>query len=331
MFLQGLRYASSCILAGLPAAITLCRGQDLGPTSSSSPSSFPSVSPASSSSSSPRSFPDSLETAREDDISFYRAPGGTYDTKTQKPYPIIRRAAVREHNSEESAWVIYKDGVYDITNFVSQHPGGNKMILQAAGKNLEPFWQRYRVHFNTKEALQILAENRIGTLYVEDLEEFPSFTPLGTPSASGMLPDAMDPEIKDKLYSLRVKIWLGGGKGLLIGMWTGYIIYAIVSKTSRLKHLKWGKNHRMCSLFIGGALGSFVGAVGTGRQSLQGEHRDLPMMMEKPASEYGKIMLENKRKDWERMNDSGAFARRAEALKSKRMLETVDETGNMKK
>ena len=121
MLLQGLRYASSCIMAGLPAAITLCRGQDLGPTSSSSPSSFPFASPASSSSSSsPRPFPDTLETAREHDISFYTAPGGTYDTKTQEPYPIIRRAAVREHNSEESVWVIYKDGVYDITNFVSQ-------------------------------------------------------------------------------------------------------------------------------------------------------------------------------------------------------------------
>ena len=87
----------------------------------------------------------------------------------------------------------------------------------------------------------------------------------------------------------------------------------------------------MGSLFLGGALGSFVGAIGTGKQSLQVEHRDLPMMMERPASEYGKIMLENKKNDWERMNDSGAFARRAEALKNKRMSDAVDEAGNVKK
>ena len=228
--------------------------------------------------------------------------------------------------------MIYKDGVYDITDFIAQHPGGNKMIIQAAGKNLEPFWERYRVHFNTKEALHILRDHRVGTLHIEDMEEYPTFTPLGTPSASGMLPDAMDPEFKDKLYSLRVKIWVGGGKGLLLGAWAGYMLYAIVTRSSRLRYLKWGKNHRMGSLFLGGAIGSFIGAIGTGKQSLQVEHRDLPMMIQKPSSDYGKIMLDNKKNDWDRMNDSEAFSRRAEVLKSRKMSEVTDDGGgNVKK
>ena len=322
--LKELRCATAFAMAGLPAATALCKGQDLGPTSSSISPTFVTSSSLSSPSSSSSSFLHSSGASHDQDVSFYTAPGGNFDAGTHAPYPIMRRAIVQEHNSEESAWVIYKDGVYDITNFVAQHPGGNKMILQAAGKNLEPFWQRYRVHFNTKEALRILADHRIGTLHVEDLEEFPTFTPLGTPSASGMLPDAMDPEFKDKLYSLRVKIWLGGGKGLLLGSWAGYMIYAIVTRSSRFRHLKWGKNHRMGSLFIGGALGSFLGAIATGKQSLQMEHRDLPMMMERPTSEYGKIMLENRKKDWERMNDPGAFARRAEVLKNKKISDAVN-------
>jgi hypothetical protein len=35
--------------------------------------------------------------------------------------------------------VIYKHGVYDITQFVESHPGGNKILL-AAGSTIEPFW-----------------------------------------------------------------------------------------------------------------------------------------------------------------------------------------------
>jgi hypothetical protein len=35
--------------------------------------------------------------------------------------------------------VIYKNGVYDITEFVQGHPGGNKILL-AAGSTIEPFW-----------------------------------------------------------------------------------------------------------------------------------------------------------------------------------------------
>ena len=35
-------------------------------------------------------------------------------------------------------WTIYRNNVYNITNFVNSHPGGN-IILQAGGKNLEMY------------------------------------------------------------------------------------------------------------------------------------------------------------------------------------------------
>lgn len=34
---------------------------------------------------------------------------------------------------KEGIWVTYKDGVYDITDFVDGHPGGSKRIMMAAG------------------------------------------------------------------------------------------------------------------------------------------------------------------------------------------------------
>ena len=57
------------------------------------------------------------------------------------------RAQVAEHTGPDSIWVTYGSGVYDITEFVKQHPGGAKRIMLAAGKGLEPFWRIYQQHF----------------------------------------------------------------------------------------------------------------------------------------------------------------------------------------
>jgi len=70
---------------------------------------------------------------------------------------------VKEHNSiDKRIWVTFKDGVYDITEFVESHPGGNKILL-AAGSSLEPFWEIYTVH-KTDEVFKMLEEYRIGNL-----------------------------------------------------------------------------------------------------------------------------------------------------------------------
>lgn len=61
-------------------------------------------------------------------------------------FPIIHRKEIEKHKTEGTGiWVTYKDGVYDVTDFVSAHPGGNKILL-AAGGPLEPFWSMYAQH-----------------------------------------------------------------------------------------------------------------------------------------------------------------------------------------
>ena len=42
-------------------------------------------------------------------------------------------------------WVTFRDGVYDVTEFVADHPGGHKILL-AAGGAVEPFWALYGAH-----------------------------------------------------------------------------------------------------------------------------------------------------------------------------------------
>ncbi|GJQ88137.1 hypothetical protein Trydic_g13143 [Trypoxylus dichotomus] len=62
-------------------------------------------------------------------------------------------------------WVTYKCGVYDITDFIAQHPGGNQ-IMMAAGSSLEPFWLLYGIH-KTSKIYALLEDMRIGNISEE--------------------------------------------------------------------------------------------------------------------------------------------------------------------
>ncbi|KAG8197175.1 hypothetical protein JTE90_011333 [Oedothorax gibbosus] len=74
---------------------------------------------------------------------------------------------VSKHDSpEKRIWVCFKSGVYDITDFVSKHPGGDK-ILMAAGASLEPFWELFAIH-KSSQVLHILEKYRIGNLRASD-------------------------------------------------------------------------------------------------------------------------------------------------------------------
>lgn len=77
--------------------------------------------------------------------------------------PVYTECDVAKHSTKENGiWVIYKNGVYDVTDFVEQHPGGTKILL-AAGSSIEPFWALYAVH-HTPEVYGILEEHRIGNI-----------------------------------------------------------------------------------------------------------------------------------------------------------------------
>ncbi|KAM9813858.1 sulfite oxidase, mitochondrial [Neosynchiropus ocellatus] len=84
--------------------------------------------------------------------------------------PVFSQEEVTKHRSlEDGVWVTFQGGVYDITDFVSVHPGGSKIML-AAGGALEPFWSLYAVH-NQEHVLEILAEYKVGELRAEDLKK----------------------------------------------------------------------------------------------------------------------------------------------------------------
>ncbi|PIC20700.1 hypothetical protein B9Z55_025806 [Caenorhabditis nigoni] len=90
------------------------------------------------------------------------------DVKKLENLPMYAQEEVKKHGKDaDRIWVTYKDGVYDVTDFISMHPGGDKILL-AAGAAVDPFWALYSQH-KTAEVLEILEGYRIGRLDVKDV------------------------------------------------------------------------------------------------------------------------------------------------------------------
>uniref|UniRef100_A0A1E1X8C5 Sulfite oxidase n=1 Tax=Amblyomma aureolatum TaxID=187763 RepID=A0A1E1X8C5_9ACAR len=82
--------------------------------------------------------------------------------------PVYTASEVARHDRKETRiWISFRCGVYDVTDFVDEHPGGDKILLGAGG-GIDPFWNIYAVH-KTPEILALLETFRIGNLAAEDV------------------------------------------------------------------------------------------------------------------------------------------------------------------
>ncbi|EEY20991.1 sulfite oxidase [Verticillium alfalfae VaMs.102] len=82
--------------------------------------------------------------------------------------PRFRLSEVKEHGPDsERPWVTHEDKVYDITDWIGAHPGGD-VILRAAGGSIDPYWNIFTVH-KAPYVREILAQYMIGLIDVADL------------------------------------------------------------------------------------------------------------------------------------------------------------------
>lgn len=82
--------------------------------------------------------------------------------------PVFSLAEVAKHQGGDSIWVTYKGGVYDVTEYLHLHPGGQDIILAAGGQDVEAAWDNYGIHKKNGKALPMLEAMRIGSLSEED-------------------------------------------------------------------------------------------------------------------------------------------------------------------
>ncbi|KAF0711806.1 Aste57867_5064 [Aphanomyces stellatus] len=80
---------------------------------------------------------------------------------------------VAKHNHAGSAWMIVRNKVYDVTQWVDKHPGGREMVLIHSGREATDSFDSY--HPFSGKAESVLAKYEIGTF--TGPTEFPVYKP----------------------------------------------------------------------------------------------------------------------------------------------------------
>ncbi|GJD11441.1 Cytochrome b5 reductase 4 [Galdieria sulphuraria] len=55
--------------------------------------------------------------------------------KTRTTTVPIRMEQVKQHNRKDDAWLVLRGKVYDVTEYIPFHPGGEAEICRAIGKD----------------------------------------------------------------------------------------------------------------------------------------------------------------------------------------------------
>ncbi|XP_046843229.1 fatty acid 2-hydroxylase-like [Xenia sp. Carnegie-2017] len=74
---------------------------------------------------------------------------------------------VRQHKDESSAWITHKGRVFDITEFLSRHPGGKQVLLPKLGSDVTELMRDPQIHKHTNLAYNMLSKYYIGKLRIE--------------------------------------------------------------------------------------------------------------------------------------------------------------------
>ncbi|ELU12236.1 hypothetical protein CAPTEDRAFT_190853 [Capitella teleta] len=78
---------------------------------------------------------------------------------------VIRMSDVSVHSEADSCWMVVNDNVYDITQFLREHPGGEDVLLEHGGRDAtEPF----KEVAHSEDASTTLQRFFIGILHEDD-------------------------------------------------------------------------------------------------------------------------------------------------------------------
>ncbi|RQM05344.1 hypothetical protein DH86_00001877, partial [Scytalidium sp. 3C] len=122
---------------------------------------------------------------------------------SKMPHQALTRAEVAKHNTDDSVWFIIDSKVYDVTEFLDAHPGGEAVLKQVAGTDATDAF--YNLHRH--EVIQKYSDLCIGTIEGEKpaiIEQNPgdlSVVPYG--EALWLTPPFKSPYYNDSHHRLR--------------------------------------------------------------------------------------------------------------------------------
>jgi len=84
-------------------------------------------------------------------------------TNTQR-VRVYGAEEVAHHNRIDDVWVMHEGKVYDVTDFVQDHPGGDDLVMRYAGKEMGAIMEDPEEHSHSESAYELLEEYLIGKL-----------------------------------------------------------------------------------------------------------------------------------------------------------------------
>jgi len=75
---------------------------------------------------------------------------------------------IETHNQKESAWIVIHDGVYDVTKFLEEHPGGEEVLLEQAGREATEAFEDVG---HSTDARDMMKQYKVGEVQEEDKEK----------------------------------------------------------------------------------------------------------------------------------------------------------------
>lgn len=90
------------------------------------------------------------------------SPTTPFATMPGRTLPTFTRSEVESHNTEKSCYVTIKTKVFDVTDFLNDHPGGGDLIMDYAGKDVEEILQDGDSHPHSEAAYEILDDSLVG-------------------------------------------------------------------------------------------------------------------------------------------------------------------------
>ncbi|KAI0463749.1 fatty acid alpha-hydroxylase [Komagataella kurtzmanii] len=81
---------------------------------------------------------------------------------SNRPLPLFASADVQKHVSPKDCWVtLYHRKVYNVTEFLEEHPAGDDLILEYAGKDITQIMGDQLSHIHSESAYEMLDEDML--------------------------------------------------------------------------------------------------------------------------------------------------------------------------
>ncbi|TDG51637.1 hypothetical protein AWZ03_002097 [Drosophila navojoa] len=75
------------------------------------------------------------------------------------------RAEVAKHNTNKDTWLLIHNTVYDVTAFLNEHPGGEEVLIEQAGKDAT---ENFEDVGHSNDARDMMKKYKIGELVAHE-------------------------------------------------------------------------------------------------------------------------------------------------------------------